>query len=478
MTEEFGPNVVLCQCDQLRSFAVGCYGNSIVQTPHIDRLAAQGMRFDLAATNNPVCTPARACLLSGQYSRTCAGTSDNEFTDPPAQKRTRMRDTTVAEAFRAAGYDTALIGKWHTWGHPNLVGFDTALYPSVPHRHYGQRYFENFDTDGFVVEEFGPEFEIARVRDYLRGRRDDPQRPFFLHYDISQPHAPVGPGNAPDWYNGMYRPEDVPLRDNVFSDGVMAHSERWFKIYTIWDYFTRWMEKPTDRLPEGMTLRHLIAWYYGLVTMVDDMIGRLAASLEAFGLADNTVVVFLSDHGDNLGSHGLFNKQCLYEESIRIPMIMRLPGTIGPAVNTTQVAQTIDIMPTLLDLCGLPVPDHVQGRSLVPVLTGASDNLDDTAAVIETDAIFFGRPCVGLRTPTHLYGMKLSADGRQVEDDAAWFFDLREDPFEMNNLAQTENDSAVARALRQRLRDWHAATPWLEDGGPAGPKREPPFLDR
>ena len=147
------PNVVLCQCDQMRAFAVGCYGNSFVNTPYIDRLASQGVRFDLAVTNNPVCTPARACLLSGQYSRTCAGTSDNVFIDPPKPQRTRLRDTTVAEAFQQAGYNTALIGKWHTWGHPNLVGFEESVFPCTPHRHYGQRYFENFDSSwNFVWE--------------------------------------------------------------------------------------------------------------------------------------------------------------------------------------------------------------------------------------------------------------------------------------------------------------------------------------
>lgn len=472
------PNVVLCQCDQMRAFAVGCYGNGFVKTPHIDHLASQGVRFDLAATNNPVCTPARACLLTGQYSRTCAGTSDNVFVDPPEPQRTRLRDTTVAEAFQQAGYDTALIGKWHTWGHPNLVGFEESVFPCTPHRHYGQRYFENFDTDGFVVDQFGPDFESARVRDYLRLRQGKEGRPFFLHYNIGPPHAPVGPGNVSPWYHDMYPPDEIPLRDNVFIDGEMAYSDRWFKIYTIWDYFTRWMEKPTDRLPEGMTLRHLIAWYYGMVTMVDDMIGRLTSALEAFDLVDDTVVVFHSDHGDNLGSHGLFNKQCLYEESIRIPLIFRMPGRNTSRTNAAQVAQTIDIMPTLLDVCGLPVPGTVQGRSLKPILDGTADILADDAAVIETDAIFFGRPCLGIRTPTHLYGMKLTEDARHIEQEAAWFFDLRQDPYETNNLAETDGQAALATELRERLRHWHAATPWLADGGEAGPPREPPFLAR
>lgn len=472
------PNVILCQCDQLRAFEVGCYGNSVVRTPHIDRLAGQGVRFDLAVTNNPVCTPARACLLTGQYSRTCAGTADNVFQDPPPQERSRLRDTTIAEAFKQGGYDTALIGKWHTWGHPNLVGFDESIYPCTPHRHYGQQYFENFDTEGFVIDEFTPDFEIARVREYLREHRGNDQKPFFLHYNISPPHAPVGPGNAPQWYTDMYPPQDIPLRENVFNDGAMAHSERWFKIYTIWDYFTRWMQKPTDRLPEGMTLRHLIGWYYGMVTVVDDMVGRLTATLEEFGLSDNTLIVFNSDHGDNLGSHQLFNKQCLYEESIRIPLVLRLPGVIEPQTNCEQIAQTIDIMPTILDLCGLTVPASVQGRSLKTVLAGDAQTLEDNVAFIETDAIFFERPCIGIRTPTHLYSMKLGEDLRRIEDDAFWFFDMRQDPWQANNLIETGEQRDVAAELKDRLRTWNQQTPWLDAPACAGPSREPPFLTR
>ncbi len=469
------PNVILCQCDQLRAFEVGCYGNTVIRTPHIDRLAGRGARFDLAVTNNPVCTPARSCLLTGQYSRTCAGTVDNVFLDPPAQERSRLKDTTIAEVFKQAGYDTALIGKWHVWGHPNLVGFDDTVYPCTPHRHYGQRYFENLDAEGFVVDQFGPDFEISRVRQYLRAHAGDAAKPFFLHYNISPPHPPIGPGNAPDWYADMYRPQDVPLRDNVFDDGTMAHDEKWFKIYTIWDYFTRWLEHPTDRLPPDTTLRHLIAWYYGMATMVDDMVGRMMASLDELGMADNTLVVFNSDHGDNLGSHQLFNKNCLYEESIRVPLMFHFPGAIQSRTCAAQIARTIDIMPTVLDLCGLPVPSSVQGRSLKAILDGDAETLEDNVAFIETDPTFFGRPCIGIRTPTHLYAMKLTKDWRRIEDDRFWFFDLRDDPLQVKNLNESGQQQDVAAELSERLQLWNRETPWLEVAMPRRKKRTGEF---
>ena len=260
----------------------------------------------------------------------------------------------------------------------------------------------------------------------------------------------------------MYGPLDVPLRANVFEDGRMAHDEEWFKIYTIWDYFTRWMQKPTDRLPADMPLRHLIAWYYGMVTMVDDMVGRMMATLEELGMADNTLVVFNSDHGDNLGSHQLFNKQCLYEESIRIPLLFHFPGVIEPQTNRAQIARTIDVMPTTLDLCGLAVPPTVQGRSLKAVLAGEAETLEDNVAFIETDPMFFERPCIGIRTPTHLYAMKLDEDRRQIEDDRFWFFDMQKDPWQLCNLIESGRQQNLAADLRERLRAWNRETPWLK----------------
>ena len=135
------PNIVLCMCDQMRAFEVGCYGHPVVRTPNIDRLASRGTRFDLAVTNNPVCTPARASLLTGQYSRTCCGMLNNTHVNPPNPKRERMLEPTVAEVCRENGYRTALIGKWHMDPQPQLVGFDHAVYPRYEHKYYEQTYY-------------------------------------------------------------------------------------------------------------------------------------------------------------------------------------------------------------------------------------------------------------------------------------------------------------------------------------------------
>lgn len=451
------PNVVVCLCDQLRSFDVGCYGNPVIRTPNIDRLASDGVRFDTAVSNAPVCVPARSCLLTGQYSRTCTGEVNNCADDPPSPRRTRLVDPTLPERFKAVGYDTAAIGKWHVFTHPNLVGFDYALYPLIPHRHYGQTYFED-RAPGFVVDQFAPDFEMARVNEYIRSHRD---RPFFLYYNISQPHMPLGPGNAPDRYLTMYDRDEIPMRPNVFRDGRMVSDDRWFKTYTIWDYFWRRHDLATDRLADGFDLRDLAAYYYGMVTCVDDQVGQLMESLSHHGLADNTIVVFVSDHGEMMGSHHMFNKGCLEEEAVRIPMLLRAPGRVRPSANTKHLATLIDVMPTVLELCGLDVPQTVQGRSLMPILRGERETVGDNVAFIETGGLH-----IGIRTPTHKYGMALSPDRTAIANGRVCFYDLSADPYEERNLADTGKQSDVADDLRARLMSWHESTPWLavEDG--------------
>jgi len=470
------PNVIVVLCDQLRSFEVGCYGNDVIRTPHIDRLAAQGVRFEHAVSNNPVCMPARSCLLSGQYSRTCQGFLNNYsgtlpdgttgMPEYPEDERRFLLDPTLPDQLKVAGYETRLIGKWHVQPSPPRVGFDHSLYPRVHHRHTGQVFVEGDPPDrwlddgseGDVIEGFSVDHEATAVRDFLD--RTDTDRPFFLYYNISPPHMPLD--DAPEEYLRMYSPDEIPIRDNVWrDDGQLPVDERWFRIY-LWDFLFYQEQQPhTGRLPDGFTLRHLIALYYGLTTWVDDQIGRLLEGLRANGLDENTIVVFLSDHGDNLGSHGAFNKGRLIEESIRVPMIWWAPGRFAPSVREREVASLIDVMPTILDLVGGETPDTTQGRSLAQALLGTGPGPDH--AFIETST---GE--IGLRTRTHLRGLQLGDDRRQITHDPGCLFDLTSDPCELTNLATAAPDPK----LEQRLRDWHADTPIRDapamPGGGAG----------
>lgn len=457
------PNIVICMCDQLRAFEVGCYGNATVRTPNIDQLAAEGFRFEHAVSNNPLCMPARSALLSGQFSRTCTGVLTNETIEDetgkhlmpelPSLNRRQLIDPTLPEHLREQGYRTALIGKWHIQPSPSLVGFDTCLYPYVHHRHTDQTFV---DENGIEqrVDGYSVEFEVEKVKQYLKESAQEDQ-PFFLYYNISPPHMPLA--DAPEKYLRMFSPEDVPLRPNVMLDGELAYNEEWFKIY-LWDFLYYDQKLPyTQHLPEGFDIRHLTALYYGLIAWVDDTVGHLMDALKANGIDDDTIVVFVSDHGDNLGSHHLFNKGQLIEEAIRIPMIFRAPKLWSAAANREQVAQIIDIMPTLLDLACISKPENVQGRSLKPILVGGRKSLSENYAFIETDSGY-----IGIRTPTHKYGMLLEADLRTVVDDRYCFYDLQEDPYEWNNLAHTSQQEDTAECLRSMLLEWNRNTQWLD----------------
>ena len=456
------PNVILCVCDQLRAFDVGCYGHPLVQTPNLDRLASDGCRFTTAITNNPVCTPARSCLLSGQYSRTCNGVTGN--CDEPTAGQRHVPCTSLAEAYRDAGYRTASIGKWHMASQPSAVGFEHWVNPIVPHRHRERLYFDAGRPDGFTVDDWTREYDLARVREFL-DQRDE--APFFLYYNIEPPLMPVD--DVPDRYRTLYDPDEVPIRANACQGGELARDERWFRIY-LWDYrFYRDHEPYTEALPEGFDLRRLTAMYLGMATLVDDLVGRLMAELAARGLAEDTIVLFTSDHGDNLGSHGNFNKSTIWEEALRIPMIVACPDRITPRVAETQIATLIDVMPTLLGLSGVEVPAGVQGCDLSPVIKGDRESLGPNVAFAE--ATSHG---IAIRTPTHTYAMRLRdmsvaehrPENDEVVDDRFAFYDLAADPEQLCNLAPTEAESPLARELRERLQAWHCQTPWLDPHAP------------
>lgn len=471
------PNVVVCFADQLRPFELGCYGNGVVRTPSIDRLAADGFRFEVGITNSPVCSPARANLLSGQYARTCVGSIRNVGSF--SSERTRLPDPALPEILADAGYAAGHVGKWHAHVDPFLLGFDYAYYPvEIPHRYYGRAMREAVREPGKlstevgeerVVDGFMPAAANAKMREFVRRHRDEP---FFLNYWISPPHMPIGPGNLPPKYLGRYGRDDVALRENVYdAAGRLSHDEWWFKVYTKWDYFWRTRggapDAPGDALPEGFDLRDLTAYYYEAVTCADDLVGELMAALAENGIADNTIVVLSADHGELLGNHGTYNKDRLYEEAIRVPMIYRYPEGGWSGQTDRQVASNVDIAPTILDACALGPPPHMQGQSLLPVLRGEREALERDVAFVEAagyPGVSYAMPysMMGLRSPTHKYGIEVDTDDRAVRDDRAAFYDLRSDPYELENLARSGEQAPVADRLREALLAWHRTTPWLE----------------
>ena len=454
------PNLLFIMCDELRWCDVGCYGDAAARTPHMDRLAREGVRIEHAISNAPVCMPARSVVLSGQHARTCTGTANNtalrftrdadgekgwcfDYYAPP--KKAALPEATLPELLRGAGYHTRAVGKWHVDAWPHEVGFDDYRIPRNHHAHTAQPFTHNGGPE-YCPAGFSVEHEADAVCDFLA---NPGERPWFLYYNISPPHMPLA--DMPQKYLEMFDPADVARRGNVPAGFEPTPEQR--STY-LWD-FRQYLAHLPSAAAEGAaaTLETLIALYRGATAWVDDTLGRVLAALEKSGAAENTLVVFTSDHGDMLGSHGLMGKANLYEESIRVPMLVRGPGLPRGRVADDGVGSLLDVAPTLLAVAGLDVPDHMHGVDLLPALRG--DAALPEHAIIET-----GGDGVGIRTPDTLLGLRRGDDGR-LADRPHKHYDLLSDPLQLQPL------DADANALCEQLQAWDAATPWLDRAAPA-----------
>lgn len=456
------PNIIVCICDQLRAFETGCYGNPVIQTPNVDRLAREGVRFELAVTNFPVCMAARSVLMSGQYNRTCTGgvgnvqwpgaQGDCVMPEYPHAGRPHLRDTTLPEALGELGYHNTVIGKWHIHSWPSDIGFDDYLIPRVHHCHSAQSFTENGGPE-FVPDGYSVDFEAARVESYLE-QRSQTADPFFLYYSISPPHCPVA--DAPEEYRTMYAPQDIPLRPNVDLSKPLPDEDYWWRVYRH-DFRYYHAHLPyTEELPPGYGLREVIAEYYGATTWMDAAVGRMLAALDRTGLADNTIVLFTSDHGDNLGSLGLWQKGGPNEESVRIPFIWRHPQGLSASAPQQPVASLVDVAPTLIELAGGSVPDCMGGQSLAPVLRGTSDTLARDYAITECGN------GLAIRTETHMCFVTRDAQTGQMAPRASLFYDLTSDPYQLSNLADGPQQQDIRERLQAEIQAFNDQTPWLQ----------------
>jgi len=439
------PNVLIIFPDQLRWSAVGCYGNSVIHTPNIDRLAAGGVRFVNAFSNFPVCSPARSILLSGRYARSNGlyGNQDN----PASPGRPTNRDTTIAETLAGAGYTTALVGKWHLAPQPQTLGFAESLRPFFRHRYYKQTFFKN-EGKPYIYQGFSPFHETDAAVKFISEHK---HKPFFLFLSLGPPHMPLD--QIPDKYRKMYDPAKVPIRPNAVIDGKPAYDEEWFKIYMFDFLYYENVETFKGKLPPGMNLRHLTALYYAQTTVVDDCVGRVLDALKKAGLEKDTIVLFTTDHGDLLGSHGLFNKNTHHEESIRIPMIVRYPRKFKPRPIDKQIVSLVDVMPTLLEICAIKTPASVQGTSVAAVLAGRRKTVGENAAYIETSHF------EGVRTPQYVYYCDRKTHGDEH------LFDIEKDPYEMNDLVEDPAYKDVLTGLRNLTKAWRQRTPRVKPAG-------------
>lgn len=405
------PNILLVLADQWRAQALGHAGDPNVQTPHLDRLARSSVRFVNAVSGVPVCSPYRASLQTGQRPLT-HGVFLNDVPLAP-------NAVTLAKVLGAAGYDTAYIGKWHLDGHGR-----SAFIPRERRQGYGywkvlectHNYTNSFYYADAPVKLTWEGYDaFAQTRDAARYLREHARssRPFFLFLSWGPPHDPYH--TAPPRYRALYPPAKLRLPPNV---------------------------PEADRA----NARQQMAGYYAHCTALDDCIGMLWATLRETGLETNTLWVFTSDHGDLLGSHGAYNKQQPYEESVRVPLLLHWPAGLGSRRKTLDAPiNAEDLMPTLLGLCGLPIPNTVEGLDFSGYLRGGADP-SDGAALLACVAPFGqwtrqrgGREYRGLRTRTHTYVRDL---------DGPWLlFDNRKDPFQLTNLAGRPEVAALQANL-------------------------------
>ncbi len=423
MADGTRPNVIVFFTDQQRWDTVGCYGSTMGLTPNLDAMANEGVRFDLAFTAQPVCGPARACLQTGLYP-TATGCFRNGIPLPDDA-------VTLAHQFAGAGYETGYIGKWHLGGTGDMpvpeerrggyrdhwLAADLLEFTSSP---YGGGYY---DADNRFVpfEGYRVNSQTDHVLEYLRTRRRNAggDRPFFLFLSYLEPHHQnnlnryVAPHGYAERYAGFPPPQDL-----------VGHAGDW-----------------QENLPD----------YWGICANIDENLGRVRAELERLGMAENTVILFTSDHGSHFRTRNNEYKRSCHEAAIRIPMVGWGPGLSGGRV-VDELVSLVDVPPTLLDAAGIAVPEAFHGRSLMPLARGERiDWRQDVFVQISESQV--GR---AVRTRRWKYGVDApDRDGWNDIDSPTYveqyLYDLEADPHEQVNLVGRPDYRQVADQLAELL---------------------------
>jgi arylsulfatase A-like enzyme len=463
------PNVLFIMTDDQRQDAVSVYGNPILRTPNMDRIATGGVRFAEAFVTNSLCAPSRASVLTGLYSHAHGVITNGGGPEFYNQPGLRDDQVTFVHLLHGAGYHTALIGKWHMRSWPS--GFDQwVVFP-------GQGVYEDPEMIAGTLTT-PPD---AGVRLKLRGHADDvvgdqalaflaqrpKDRPFCLLYQFKSPHRAWMP--AKRFENAL---ADVPIPvPRTFEDRLAGRPEALRRAEMAIADMPDFRERGVDpSLPletrKRLNLEHLVRNYYRVLMSVDENVGRVLDALESEGIANNTIVVYTSDNGFFLGEHGLFDKRLMYEPSIRVPFMIRFPARVPPGrVDGQHLVLNIDVAPTLLELAGVPVPGWMHGRSLLPLLRGESPAWRD--AILYEYYEYPAEHCVRKNRGVRTDRWKLIHFWEQPEE---WeLYDLRNDPDETRNLGGSREHASVVRDLKLKLRQLREE---VGDSDPPGPARQ------
>ena len=445
------PNVLLLMSDDLNNM-LGCYGDPLAKTPNLDRLAARGVRFERAYCQFPLCGPSRNSLLTGLYPNSTGILRNAELF-----RQTIPAQISLPQAFRLQGYFAARIGKLYHYNVPNSIGtnghddpgsWELELNPAgvdrleeEPHiftltpgqfggtlSWYASPKSDSYHTDGLMAAD--AEWVLERCAKQR-------QRPFFLAVGFYRPHTPYVAPREP--YFGYYPEAQMRVVQGVAEDQADLPPA------AIGSY-----KREQDKLTDDLR-RQCLQAYYASISFMDAQVGRVLEALDRLGLADNTILVFTSDHGYHTGEHGLWQKLSLFEESARVPLLIVAPGTSRQGTVVESPVGLIDVYPTLSELCQVPAPENLQGQSLVPMLKDASAPGRGWALSQVTrggkpgakEPGFFG---YSLRTPRWRYTEW--DEGRQGRE----LYDHRTDPRELTNLAAVPAHAQTVEELAAQLR--------------------------
>jgi len=402
------PNLLVIHTDQQSCWTLGAYSGDLVDTPHVDSLAREGVAFDNFFTNSPVCTPSRGCFLTGRYPLSHGAFRNNI--------EINRDEITFAQALKDNGYDTGYAGKWHLDGVPKpgwlrperSMGFTDCRY--IYNRGHWKKIVdeeeENPEVQPYKVigdeKTYTTDWLTEKTIDFIKRPR---RNPFCYMVSIPDPHTPF---TVREPYDTMFNPEDMTFPENV----------------------------PADLRPK---LAPKKAQYCGMVKCIDDNVGRIIDCLKKEGIYDNTIVVFTTDHGEYMGEHGLMGKSMSYETAIRIPMIIRFPGRIPAGKRIDNVASTVDFQPTILNLMDVETSGREQGRNATPLIKGEKIEWEDAAfihhASLKGSCVF-----------TKGYELAYNNEGRE-----GCLFDRKNDPCQLENLFDDDGHKDVVDRLTREL---------------------------
>jgi arylsulfatase A-like enzyme len=417
------PNILIIHTDQQSLWTLSCYGSSVISTPNIDRLAAEGAKLSQFFVNSAVCTPSRGTFLTGRYPH-----AHGAFRNSLPLNRDEV---TFAEVLRQNGYETGYAGKWHLdgtarpgWLHAERsMGFEDARF--MFNRGHWKKIADTDVVDCeptvFPYREFGDEktyptdWLTNKTLSFIERNRD---KPFCYMLSIPDPHTPFRP-RAP--YDTMLSPDEMMLPGS----------------YSEHSPFEPFAQQQSGK-PDEAKLRQFKVWYYGAVQLIDDCVGRLLDTLKSQGILDDTIVVFTSDHGEYMGEHGLMGKNMIFETAHHVPCLIRWPEKIQAGLSVDHVVASVDFQQTLLGLVGLNPCGREQGRDASGLLRGEEGAWDDEA--------FIHHPSYqwsGIFTPEVAYARHKTGYGM--------LYDRVNDPVERNNL-YGNSASRLSEGLDERVR--------------------------